>query len=162
MAATLQDGVQPFKFPKIHREFPPFFSLQITTSTRQNQLESWSRLIQRYCRHHKIFQLSVVDYQNTELFKNAKLNKTLYSDDIKKVIDFMVSPDGQQRAEWVTPARASAWIWWRRPEEWASSIASWVEETGQKASVLTLYEIVEGDATENQEFHGMDMEVLRR
>jgi len=106
--------------------------------------------------------LSVVDYQNTELFKNAKLNKTLYSDDIKKVIDFMVSPDGQQRAEWVTPARASAWIWWRRPEEWASSIASWVEETGQKASVLTLYEIVEGDATENQEFHGMDMEVLRR
>lgn len=74
----------------------------------------------------------------------------------------MVSQDGQQRAEWVTSAKASAWIWWRRPEEWATSIAAWVDETGQKGSVLTLYEIVEGDASENQEFHGMDMEVLRK
>ena len=42
------------------------------------------------------------------------------------------------------------------------AIASWVEETGQKGSVLTLYEIVEGDTSQNQEFHGMDVEVLRK
>lgn len=162
MAAVAQQQIDSFRFPKIHTDYPPFFTLQIAASSRQAQLERWSRLIQRYCRHHKIFQLSIVDFQDKDLFKNAKLNKTLYPDDIKKVIDHMVSQDGQQRAEWLTPAKASAWIWWRRPEEWALAIAAWVDDTGQKGSVLTLYEIVEGDATENQEFHGMDMEVLRK
>lgn len=162
MTAMTQRPIEPYKFPKIHRDYPPFFTLQISASTKQAQLESWSRLIQRYCRYHKIFQISIVDYQDKDLFKNTKLNKTLYPDDIKQVIDFMVSQDGQQRAEWVTNAKASAWIWWRRPEEWAMAIASWVEETGQKGSVLTLYEIVEGDTSQNQEFHGMDVEVLRK
>lgn len=153
---------ETFKFPKIYTDYPPFFTLQIAASSRQAQLGHWSRLVQRYCRHHKIFQLSIVDFQDKDLFRNTKLNKTLYPDDIRKVIEYMISPDGQQRAEWVTSAKASAWIWWRRPEEWATLIASWVDETGQKGSVLTLYEIVEGEASENQEFHGMDMEVLRK
>lgn len=162
MAITAPGPSGPFKFPKIHADYPPFFSLQPTASSRQAQLEKWSRLIQRYCRHYKIFQLSIVDYQDKDLFKNTRSNKSLPADDIKRVIDFMVSKDGQQRAEWVTPAKASAWIYWRRPEEWANSIAAWVEDTGQKGSVLTLYEIVEGDATENEEFHGMDLEILRK
>lgn len=82
--------------------------------------------------------------------------------DIAEVVDYMVSKDGQERAEWVTPAKASAWIYWRRPEEWANLIAAWVDETGQKGSVLTLYEILEGEATERQEFHGMNPEILHR
>ena len=159
--ALTQSPTDTFQFPQIHN-WPPFFTLQTTTSSRQAQLEKWSRLIQRYCRHHKIFELSVVDYQDRDLFKNEQLKKKLYADDIRKVIEFMVSPDGQQRAEWVTSNKASAWIYWRRPEEWANSIAAWVDDTGQKGSVLTLYEIVEGEASEGQEFHGMDMTVLRK
>ena len=158
----MQSQIEPFKFPQRYRGFPPFFSLQLTASSRQAQLEEWSRLIQRYCRYYRIFQLSIVDFQDKDLFRNASLNKMLYPDDIKRVIDHMVSTEGQQRAEWVTSAKASAWIWWRRPEEWANTIAGWVDETGQKGSVLTLYEIVEGDASVSQEFHGMDMEVLRK
>lgn len=103
-----------------------------------------------------------MDYQDSDLFNNRKLNKKLYPKDIKEVLEYMVNVDGGQRAEWVTKDKASAWIYWRRPEEWALSIANWVDETGQKNSVLTLYELVEGDATENQEFHGMDVEVLRK
>ncbi|KAK5091726.1 hypothetical protein LTR05_001911 [Lithohypha guttulata] len=162
MTTLTQNQSDPFKFSEHYTGYPPFFTLQTSASARQAQLKRWSRLIQRYCRHYKIFQISIVDYQDKDLFRNAKLNKKLYPEDIRTVIDFMVSQDGQQRAEWVTSAKASAWIWWRRPEEWATSIAAWVDETGQKGSVLTLYEIVEGDASENQEFHGMDMEVLRK
>ena len=39
------------------------------------------------------------------------------------------------------------WVYWRRPEEWANVIENWVDETGQKGTVLTLYEIAEGDGT---------------
>lgn len=151
-----------FKFPSIHQDYPPLFTLQLTASSRQSQLSRWSRLIQRYCRHQRIFRLTIVDYQDSDLFNNRKLNKKLYPKDIKEVLEYMVTVDGGQRAEWVTKDKASAWIYWRRPEEWALSIANWVAETGQKNSVLTLYELVEGDATENQEFHGMDVEVLRK
>ena len=39
------------------------------------------------------------------------------------------------------------WIFWRTPEEWAGVLLDWIERTGQKGSVLTLYEIAEGEAS---------------
>lgn len=36
-------------------------------------------------------------------------------------------------------------IYWKRPEEWANTLASWVTDTGQNGTILTLYEIVHGD-----------------
>lgn len=87
----------------------------------------------------------------------------------------MASPEGGNRAEWIAPAGkkkgvaavaeeegGKAWIYWRRPEEWAVAIEEWVERTGQRGTVLTLYEIVEGDASAREEFAGMDMELLQR
>jgi ESCRT-II complex subunit VPS25 len=38
-------------------------------------------------------------------------------------------------------------LYWRKPEEWAELVENYVEETGQKGSVLTVYELVEGDGT---------------
>ena len=81
------------------------------------------------------------------------------------MIDFMATHEaGDRRAEWIGPQgeKATAWIFWRKPEEWAGLIGNWVEETGQKGVVLTLYELVQGEATEKQEFYGLDMEVLQR
>lgn len=65
---------------------------------------------------------------------------------------------GGRRAEWIEPSTAGgnqapktvAWIWWRRPEEWADVIADWVEATGQRGVVLTVYELVEGEAAVSQ------------
>lgn len=54
------------------------------------------------------------------------------------------------------------WIWWRNPEEWAGLIADWVDETAQKNTVLTLYELTESEATMSQDFHGMDPELLQK
>jgi len=73
------------------------------------------------------------------------------------------------RAEWVYGKgegrgveKDVVWVWWRNPEEWAEVIAEWVEETGQKNTVLTLYELTQSEATLSQEFHGMDPEVLQK
>lgn len=59
-------------------------------------------------------------------------------------------------------SKVKCWIYWRRPEEWASVLEEWVERTGQKGTVLTLYEIVESDGTRREEFWGMEMELLRK
>jgi len=156
-----QDPPSAFVFPKSYN-YPPFFSPQPTALTRQAQLRKWSIFLQRYCRHHRIFQITIIDALDTPLFNNSTLKKRLSLKDAKAVIDYMVSKDGDERAEWLGPDKSSAWIWWRKPEEWAALIATWVEDTGQKGTVLTLYELVQGEATEKQEFYGMDMEVLHK
>ena len=52
--------------------------------------------------------------------------------------------------EWTDAARTSCWVWWRKSEEWAGIVYDWVDLTGQKGSVLTLFELEEGDATRKE------------
>lgn len=159
---------QPFAFPR-EFFFPPFFTRQTNLTTHHAQLVKWSSLILAYCRHHRIYKLSLSPSSSSsppptadttssssqpqpvpqpgadELFHNRRIDKRLSTADIREVIDFL-RKDG--RAEYVgaTPGDV-VWIYWRSPEEWASLIEDWVDVTGQKGTVLTLYELVEGDAT---------------
>ncbi|RMZ83824.1 hypothetical protein DV737_g1436, partial [Chaetothyriales sp. CBS 132003] len=119
-------------------------------------------LIQAYCRHHRIYSLTLVAALDTPLFHNAAIRKRLSLQHAKDIVDFMASPAGHTRAEWRGPDKASAWIWWRAPDEWAELISAWVDESGQKNVVLTLYELVEGEATVGQDFYGLDKLLLQR
>lgn len=150
-----------FVFPQIH-SFPPFYTLQPNALTRASQLRSWSSLIQAYCRHHRLFKLHIVDALDWSLFYNTNIKKRLSAKDVRLVIEYMVSREGDERAEWIGSQKATAWIWWRKAEEWAVLLEHWVDHTGQKGTVLTLYELVEGEATEQQDFHGLDMDVLHK
>ena len=52
------------------------------------------------------------------------------------------------------------YVWWRPIQEWANLLDKWIDETGQKGSVLTVWEIHNGDAARGTEFWGMDPDVL--
>ncbi|KAH6678876.1 ESCRT-II complex subunit [Plectosphaerella plurivora] len=150
----------PFTFPREY-SFPPFFTRQTNLTTHHAQLTKWSDLILSYCRHHRIFKLSL---GAADLFHNKKLNKRLSLADARDVIEFM-RKDG--RAEYVGAGGSQSqtagdlvWIYWRTPEEWASLVEAWVDETGQKGVVLTLYELTEGDNSKDAEFHGLDQDLL--
>jgi len=170
--ATLTADPSAFSYPALYN-YPPFFTLQPILPTRQSQLTSWSVLIQHYCRHHRLFSLSLIDALSSPLFTNSKLNRRLSLRDARAVIDYMASKEGDGRAEWIasTPNKkhntdeeggGRFWVYWRKPDEWANLIEGWVDATGQKGVVLTLYEIAESDATRAQEFHGMEPELLAR
>ncbi|KAM5445178.1 hypothetical protein MaudCBS49596_007767 [Microsporum audouinii] len=150
-----------FIFPRDY-SFPPFYTIQPNLTTRQEQFQKWSSLIQSYCRHHRIYRLSLIDTISSPLFYNTQLKKGLSLADAVTVVDWMTGSAGGKRAEWIGSEKTIAWIWWKRPEEWASVLASWVEETAQKNTVLTLYELMEGEATIFQEFHKMDPEVMQK
>lgn len=120
---------------------------------------------------------------------------------LKDAMEVLESMTGEGRLEWADKERTTAVIYWRKPEEWANIIYEWVssthgdlvngladdddaqiDSTGQKNSVLTLYEISRGDLTTLQgenpanqvcaaemaclrtsaEFHGMEPTVLRK
>ncbi|KAF6818870.1 vacuolar protein-sorting-associated protein [Colletotrichum musicola] len=48
----------PFPFPREY-SFPPFFTRQTNLTTHHAQLVKWSDLILSYCRHNRIFKLSL-------------------------------------------------------------------------------------------------------
>lgn len=162
----------PFTYPKSYT-FPPFFTLQPNLQTRLSQLRKWSRLIQRYCRHHRIFKLSLLAALDTPLFRNAELKKRLGLGDAVEVVDWMTRDEGGRRAEWLGEGMGgvegkkerggggTAWVYWKRPEEWAEVIAGWVEDTGQKNTVLTLYELVNGEMTVGQGVSWLPLHSLR-
>ncbi|KAK3995834.1 ESCRT-II complex subunit [Cladorrhinum sp. PSN332] len=155
--------ITPFQFPREH-SFPPFFTPQTNLTTHHAQQTKWTALVLSYCRHHRIFKLSLSDSLNSDLFSNSKLNRRVSPAHQRSIIDFL-RKDG--RAEYVVESKSPAggggdivYIYWRTPEEWAGIIESWVDETAQKGQVLTVYELLEGENTRGSEFYGMDREVL--
>jgi ESCRT-II complex subunit VPS25 len=108
--------------------FPPFFTRQPILATHHAQRAKWASWILSYCRHHRLWRLSLVDAIDTDLFWNRKIDKRLGLADAREVLEWM---RGQGRAEWIAggaEGRAVCWVWWRTPEEWAVAIAEWVSE----------------------------------
>lgn len=67
----------------------------------------------------------------------------------------MTRDEGGRRAEWIDGGGVgakggTAWVYWKRPEEWAEVVVAWVEDSGQKNTVLTLYELMNGEMTAGQ------------
>ena len=136
-----------FSFPKSH-SFPPLYTLQPNPTTRNSQLQKWSRSIQLYCRFYRVFLLSLPNCLELPLFRNTEKAKTLQEKDARVVLTWIASVEGGMRGEW--KGLNDYWVYWRRPEEWGEVVLRWVEEVGQKGAVLTFYELLHGEATVGQ------------
>ncbi|RMJ08455.1 hypothetical protein BHE90_012248 [Fusarium euwallaceae] len=155
---TTDNDNNSFVFPREYH-FPAFFTRQTNLTTLHAQRTKWSDLILSYARYHRIFRLSLSEAADSDLFVNRKLDRRLQFDDIRDVVVFM-HKDG--RVEYVGGGTTGdvVLVYWRKPDEWAELIENYVDETGQKGSVLTIYELVEGDGTKGTDIHGMDQHVL--
>lgn len=156
-----------FSFPT-YTSFPPFYTLQPNLTTRARQLTLWSQLILSYATHNRIFRLSLSS-PPPDLFANPAIHRALSEPDIRNVLDHMALPANGARIEWIPSGggskaerSASCWVYWRSLAEWADLIYGWVDETGQKGGVLTVYELREGEAAVGREWVGMEEEMLRK
>ncbi|XP_062988267.1 vacuolar protein-sorting-associated protein 25 isoform X2 [Elgaria multicarinata webbii] len=135
--------------------FPPFFTLQPNVDTRQKQLTAWCSLVLSYCRLNKLYTMTVPEAQESPLFNNWKLQRIL-----RPLVWVCLSCVGN--LEWLDKNKSSFLIMWRRPEEWGKLIYQWVSKNGMTNSVFTLYELSNGEDTENEEFHGLEESMLLR
>ncbi|EKJ70866.1 hypothetical protein FPSE_09018 [Fusarium pseudograminearum CS3096] len=162
MAATTTTSASAdsFKFPREYH-FPAFFTRQTNLTTLHAQHNKWADLILAYARHNRIFRLSLSEAADSDLFVNRKLDRRLQFDDIRDVVSFMHT-DG--RVEYVGGGTSGdvVFLYWRKPEEWAELVENYVEESGQKGSVLTVYELVEGDGTKGNGRLNLDNKSGRR
>ncbi|KFV63266.1 Vacuolar protein-sorting-associated protein 25, partial [Dryobates pubescens] len=102
---------------------------------------------------------SVGSVQPSPLFANHRLQRKLPLESIQVVLEELRK---NGNLEWLDKNKTSFLIMWRRPEEWGKLIYQWVLRNGLTNSVFTLYELVSGDDTENEEFHGLDETMLLR
>ncbi|KFA61978.1 hypothetical protein S40285_07592 [Stachybotrys chlorohalonatus IBT 40285] len=179
-----------FRFPREYH-FPAFFTRQTNLTTLHAQLTKWSGLVLAYARHHRLFKLQLSAAADSDLFRNRRLDRRLAAADIREVIDFM-RKDGRAEyvpggsATGATSSLSSSavaavagggggggasqgpaagdvvYIYWRTPAEWAAVVEAYVEETAHKGSVLTVYELTDGEGTRGTEIHGMDSQVLMK
>lgn len=145
-----------FQFPW-QFDFPPFFTIQPNLATREKQLEAWSRLIIDYCQHNKIYSIDLDEISKSDLFNNTKLNRRLDSSGIRIVFDYL---EQQKHVEWKDKAKRRCNIYWRRPDEWGQLIYEWASSSGLLNTIVTFYDLTQGEDTLDESFHGLDRDIL--
>ena len=86
-------------------------------------------------------------------------------DDEKKMTRRVVvdTPSKSGHVEWDNEKeKQRCYVMWRTPDEWADQIYAWIEQNGMTDTVCTLYELHSGDDTSREEFHGIDINVLKK
>lgn len=116
-----------------------------------------------------------ISYYAPDLFKNRTIDRTMPAGEVREVFEDLrrqgrievlgASPSAatQSLSTSTSPSDPfSCYVFWKTPEEWAAAIEAFVDETAQRGSVLTLYELTAGDGTRGSELHGLDPVVLQR
>lgn len=139
-------GSGAFVFPREYH-FPAFFTLQPNLTTRHAQLAKWAALVLAYGRHHRLFRLRADEAADWDLFCNRRLGRRLEAPARRLVLD-QLRRDG---AADLLPGRSApdgpVLLYWRALDDWAALVDRFVDQTGHRGAVMTLYELTEGDAS---------------
>ncbi|PWN22540.1 ESCRT-II complex, vps25 subunit [Microstroma glucosiphilum] len=180
MALAASSTAGQVAYPPLY-SFPPFFTLQANATTLSIQLAQWTSLALNWCAHYRVFFLDVdiaMDDVGSSgatakpiqsLWSNPAISRRLDAVGRRRVIETMIEegkaawepkPPSKPKPGTLPPNRAL--IYWRTPEEWGQKIHQWVISTGQNRSIMTFFELTEGDLVEDQDFYQLPPVLLRR
>ncbi|KAJ1794629.1 hypothetical protein LPJ59_004491 [Coemansia sp. RSA 2399] len=157
---TAEASDSDFEFPEIHN-FPPFFTRQPNESTWKEQRRMWCDLILAYFRHMHLSGMTLAEVVTEPPFSNRRIHRSLRVDMLREIVEELVK---QGNACWTGQKNTNdtCLVFWRKPEAWASIIHQWVSDVGMLNTVLTFFELANGEDTADQEFHNIDPLTLRR
>lgn len=149
---------QGFQFPSFH-SFPPMYTRQPVLETRQQQEKLWTELILSFCRHFKFYVLDIDEaIASWPLFKHERNQRQLEREHILELLEKLES---QGNLEWIDKkTKRQARIIWRTPEQWGNLIYEWAVKTGHLNTVITVWDLREGDDCLDQEWHGLELEIF--
>ncbi|ODN87735.1 ESCRT-II complex subunit VPS25 [Cryptococcus wingfieldii CBS 7118] len=150
-----------FEFPAMW-SFPPFFTLQPNPQTLAHQLLLWRNLFLEWARHERVFEVNVDSAGKDVLgvFANKGIGRRLLPPSVKTLMGELVK-NGEAAPD--PPKQDTHYlIYWRKPEEWGDIIYHWVMENGLNASIMTFWEITDGDLSETTEFRQLPVSILRK
>lgn len=134
------------------------YSLQKHTETRKQQISRWKELILSYAKQNNQAVININD--DSELFSNSKINRTL-DRELREVI--LTELCKSKNAEIVGAKNSGIYeIYWLTVDEWSNVIYSWAVNAGMTNSVLTLFELLNGDDTRDQQFYQLNEQVFMK
>jgi ESCRT-II complex subunit VPS25 len=131
--------------------------LQKNVETRKQQFRRWRELILSYAKHNNQAVININD--ESELFQNKKINRTLDRDSREMIMNELCD---SKNAALVGKNTGTYEVYWLTLEEWSSVIYTWAVNCGMTNSVLTFFEILNGDDSKDQEFHQLSEQVFMR
>ncbi|XP_043278233.1 vacuolar protein-sorting-associated protein 25 isoform X2 [Venturia canescens] len=131
--------------------------LQPHEETRTKQLAAWKSLVLDYLKATKEATIDIREIHSSPLFNNAAIKRKLSPEVVSMIMEDLsksnnACPLDKSKQRWL--------VSWHTFQEWADIIYNWVQDRGMTSSVCTLFELVQGDDTVDQEFYGLDNEVL--
>lgn len=111
----------------------------------------------QYQKYKKQAVLNISD--ESELFENPKINRKLTQEAKVAIMIFVCA---SKNAAEVGKNSGIYEIYWNTIEEWSNMVYSWAHNSGMTNSVLTLYELLNGDDITDQEFHGLSEQVFMK
>ncbi|KAK8885576.1 Vacuolar protein-sorting-associated protein 25 [Tritrichomonas musculus] len=147
-----------YKFPPIH-DFPPFYTFQEDSHEASRiQVSAWTDIIMKYKKSQKKDTLDLDKELDSDLFNNKAIKRKMSMDDAIKIVSIMVD---SQNAEYIDPSnKKKVKLITRKPGEWAEIIFRWATEKSLRNTVITFYEIAEGDDSADQPFYKIDYKEL--
>lgn len=134
-------------------EFPPFFTKQPNEDSWKSQLLKWHRIVTEFCKFSGKWQVSY----SSPVFANLRIQRQLPPEAVKLVLDDMVASGN---AEQLGPSEV--YVYAAKPSELAYELKQWAAATGHDGSVLTFYELQEGEIPGLERFKGIDSLLLKR
>ncbi|XP_055594656.1 vacuolar protein-sorting-associated protein 25 [Uranotaenia lowii] len=137
--------------------FPPFFTFQSHGKTKEQQLTTWKALILGYQKHtgKAILNLN----EDGPLFVNESISRKLPSEGRLWLLEELAksgnaAPVDKRKQQWE--------VYWHTLDEWGGIIYGWAAANGMTNTVCTIYELVSGENTVGEEFHGLDEDVFKK
>lgn len=151
--------MQPLQRPAVYN-FPPFYTKQRNQQTERQRKEDWLKWVIQWAREKRQTELLVEkETKEGDLFINRSINRQLSTEDAIDILDYMVE---KGNGEWAPPGKVRFLVFYKSLAEWARLLYDFVDRTGQTGNVFTVWELLEGDETEAEEFHGLDKDVFMK
>ena len=92
----------------------------------------------------------------SSIFINKTINRQVNSDFQKLIVKHLIH---NKKAEFINPKKPElgVYIYWRSLVDWGDLLYQYVDDTGQKGTVLTIYELTKSEETTvPQDLHNLD------
>ncbi|GJQ65958.1 Vps25 [Trypoxylus dichotomus] len=131
--------------------------LQPHNETRSKQIVAWRSLILDYFKATKQSTLDIYEATNLPVFNNTMINRKLNPQALLTILNELqnsgnAAPIDKQKNIWD--------IYWHTLDEWANIVYNYITNIGATNSVLTIYELTQGDDHQGEEFYGLDSNVF--
>jgi ESCRT-II complex subunit VPS25 len=150
------------------RNFPPLYTKQRNVETERQRKEDWIKIIVAWAQERRVSEILVKKEvsEQGELFRNKQIDRHLSLEDAVEILDHVAD---RGYGEWVVGSEKQKnsekerfLVLTRSVAEWAALVYKYVDRTGQMGNVLTVYELLEGEDTEKEEFYGMERSLFQK